>query len=59
MTHEELQGAYANAIIALVMENSVMTGVDLHSSDERAIVIDALREAIAFFEDAPGWSESP
>ena len=59
MTHEELQGAYANAIITLVMENSVMTGVDLHSSDERAIVIGALREAIAFFEGAPGWSESP
>ena len=59
MTRDELQGAYANAIIALVMENSVMTGVDLHSSDERAIVIDALREAIAFFEGDPGWSESP
>lgn len=59
MTNDELQGAYANAIITLVMENSVMTGVDLHSSDERAIVIAALREAIAFFEDAPGWSESP
>lgn len=57
MTREELQGAYANAIIALVMENSTMTGVDLSSTDERAIVIDALREAMRFFADPNPWDE--
>lgn len=57
MTNDELKQAYANAFIELVMENTATAGVDISASEERAIVIDGLREAMRFFADPNTWDE--
>jgi len=57
MTRDELKQAYANAFIELVMENTAVAGVDISASEERAIVIDGLREAMRFFADPNAWDE--
>ena len=57
MTNEELRRAYANAFIELVMENTAVTGVDIGASEQRAIVIDGLREAMRFFADPNAWEK--
>ena len=55
MTHDELKQAYANAFIELVMENTA--GVDISTTEERTIVIDALREAMRFFAHPTRWDK--
>ena len=57
MTPEELKQAYANAFIELVMENTAAAGIDLSPKEERAIVIDGLREAMRFFADPNAWDK--
>ena len=57
MTNDELKQAYANAFIELVMENTAAAGIDLSPKEERAIVIDGLREAMRFFADPNPWEE--
>ena len=57
MTRDELKQAYANAFIELVMENTAVTGVDISASEQRAIVIDGLREAMQFFADPNSWEK--
>jgi len=57
MTRDELKQAYANAFIELVMENTAAAGVDISGEEERAIVIDGLREAMRFFADPNAWDE--
>ena len=48
MTRDELKQAYTNAFIELVMENTAAAGVDISGEEERAIVIDGLRDAMLF-----------
>ena len=57
MTRDELKQAYTNAFIELVMENTAAAGVDISTSEERAIVIDALREAMRFFAHPTRWDK--
>ena len=57
MTRDELKQAYANAFIELVMEDTAAAGVDISTSEERSIVIDALREAMQFFAHPTRWDE--
>ena len=57
MTRDELKQAYANAFIELVMENTAAAGIDLSPKEERAIVIDGLRDAMHFFSDPNAWDE--
>ena len=57
MTRDELKQAYANAFIELVMENTAAAGVDISAEEERAIVIDGLREAMNFFATNHVWDE--
>jgi hypothetical protein len=57
MTRDELKRAYANAFIELVMENTAAAGIDLSPKEERAIVIDGLREAMQFFADPNAWEK--
>ena len=57
MTNDELRQAYANAFIELVMDGAMVSSTDLRSMDERAIVIDGLREAMRFFADPNAWDE--
>jgi CO/xanthine dehydrogenase FAD-binding subunit len=57
MTNEELKQAYANAFIELVMDGAMVSNTDLRSKDQRAIVIDGLREAMRFFADPNPWDE--
>ena len=57
MTRDELKQAYANAFIELVMENTAAAGVDISGEEERAIVIDGLRDAMHFFSDPSAWDE--
>ena len=49
MTRDELKQAYADAFIGLVMENIAAAGVDISAKEQRAIVIDGLRDAMDFF----------
>jgi len=57
MTRDELKQAYANAFIELVMENTAAAGVDISGEEERAIVIDGLRDAMRFFATNHVWDE--
>ena len=57
MTRDELKQAYANAFIELVMENTAAAGVDISGKEERAIVIDGLRDAMNFFATNHVWDE--
>ena len=57
MTRDELKQAYTNAFIELVMENTAAAGADISTSEERAIVIDALREAMQFFAHPTRWDK--
>jgi hypothetical protein len=57
MTRDELKQAYANAFIELVMENTAAAGVDISGEEERAIVIDGLRDAMNFFATNHVWEE--
>lgn len=57
MTNDELKQAYADAFIELVMEDTAAAGVDISGEEERAIVIDGLREAIRFFAENHVWDE--
>ena len=57
MTRDELKQAYANAFIELVMENTAAAGVDISGEEERAIVIDGLRDAMNFFATNHVWDE--
>ena len=57
MTRDELKQAYANAFIELVMENTAAAGVDISAEEERAIVIDGLRDAMNFFATNHVWDE--
>jgi hypothetical protein len=57
MTRDELKQAYADAFIQLVMENTAAAGVDISAEDQRAIVIDGLRNAIHFFAENHVWDE--
>ena len=57
MTRDELKQAYANAFIELVMENTAAAGVDISAEEERAIVIDGLRDAMNFFAINHVWDE--
>ena len=57
MTRDDLKQAYANAFIELVMENTAAAGVDISGEEERAIVIDGLRDAMNFFATNHVWEE--
>ena len=57
MTRDELKQAYADAFIGLVMENIAAAGVDISAKEQRAIVIDGLRDAIDFFAPNHVWDE--
>ena len=57
MTRDELKQAYANAFIELVMENAAAAGIDISPKEERAIVIDGLRDAMNFFATNHVWEE--
>ena len=57
MTRDDLKQAYANAFIELVMENTAAAGVDISGEEERAIVIDGLRDAMNFFATNHVWDE--
>ena len=57
MTRDELKQAYTNAFIELVMENTAAAGVDISAEEERAIVIDGLRDAMNFFATNHVWDE--
>ena len=57
MTRDDLKQAYANAFIELVMENTAAAGVDISAEEERAIVIDGLRDAMNFFATNHVWDE--
>ena len=57
MTRDELKQAYTNAFIELVMENTAAAGVDISGEEERAIVIDGLRDAMNFFATNHVWEE--
>jgi hypothetical protein len=57
MTRDELKQAYTNAFIELVMENTAAAGVDISGEEERAIVIDGLRDAMNFFATNHVWDE--
>ena len=58
MTNEELRQAYANAFIKLVMEDATASGADMSATEQRTIVINALRDSIAFFSNPDHWSET-
>jgi hypothetical protein len=57
MTRDELKQAYADAFIGLVMENIAAAGVDISTKEQRAIVIDGLRDAMDFFATNHVWDE--
>tara|TARA_B100000424_G_C22557478_1_gene315865 strand:- start:58 stop:249 length:192 start_codon:yes stop_codon:yes gene_type:complete len=57
MTRDELKQAYADAFIGLVMENIAAAGVDISAKEQRAIVIDGLRDAMNFFATNHVWDE--
>ncbi len=57
MRREELKQAYANAFIEVVLDNTAAAGIDLSPKEERAIVIDGLREAMRFFAENHVWDE--
>ena len=57
MTREGLKQAYTNAFIELVMENAAAAGIDISPKEERAIVIDGLRDAMHFFSENHVWDE--
>ena len=57
MTRDELKQAYAAAFIGLVMENIAAAGVDISAKEQRAIVIDGLRDAMDFFATNHVWDE--
>ena len=57
MTRDELKRAYTDAFIELVMERTAAAGVDISPKDERAIVIDGLRDAMHFFATNHVWDE--
>ena len=54
-TRDELRQAYADAFIELVMMDTATASVDISIADERAIVIDALYDAMQFFADPSVW----
>ncbi len=56
-TRDELRQAYADAFIELVMMDTATASVDISSAEERAIVIDALYDAMQFFADPSVWHE--
>lgn len=53
----ELEQNYADTIIEMVMRDATAAGVDISTSGERAIVIDALREAMQFFAHPTRWDK--
>ena len=57
MTRDELKQAYADAFIGLGMENIAAAGVDISAKEQRAIVIDGLRDPIDFFATNHVWDE--
>ena len=59
MTPEELRQNYADAFISLVMNDTSSTEVDLSSEEERLVIIMALEDAIAFFDNPEFDSKIP
>tara|TARA_Y100001973_G_scaffold72754_1_gene106136 strand:+ start:117 stop:308 length:192 start_codon:yes stop_codon:yes gene_type:complete len=57
MTRDKLKKAYTDAFIELVMESTAAAGVDISPEDERAMVIDGLRDAMDFFATNHVWNE--
>ena len=55
--NELLRRSYANAFVALVMEDAEHTATDLTDTEERLTIIAALGDAIAFFSNPDHWSE--
>ena len=51
MTPEELRQNFAAAFIGLVMNEASSTEMNLSSDDERLVIIQALEDAIAFFDN--------
>lgn len=55
--NELLRRSYADAFIALVMDDADHTATDLTDTEERLAIIAALGDAIAFFSNPDHWSE--
>jgi hypothetical protein len=59
MTPEELRQNFAGAFISLVMNEASSTEMNLSSDDERLVIIQALEDAIAFFDNPEFDSKIP
>jgi len=59
MTPEELRQNFADAFISLVMNDNSSTDMNLSSDDERLAIIQALEDAIAFFDNPEFDSKIP
>jgi hypothetical protein len=59
MTSEELRQNFADAFISLVMNEASHTEMNLSSDDERLVIIQALEDAIAFFDNPEFDSKIP
>ena len=59
MTPEELRQNFAAAFISLVMNEASSTEMNLSSDDERLVIIQALEDAIAFFDNPEFDSKIP
>ncbi len=59
MTPEELRQNFADAFIGLVMNEVSSTEMNLSSDDERLVIIQALEDAIAFFDNPEFDSKIP
>tara|TARA_X000001388_G_C2176121_1_gene101719 strand:- start:60 stop:239 length:180 start_codon:yes stop_codon:yes gene_type:complete len=59
MTPEELRQNFAAAFIGLVMNEASSTEMNLSSDDERLVIIQALEDAIAFFDNPEFDSKIP
>jgi hypothetical protein len=59
MTPEELRQNFADAFISLVMNEASSTEMNLSSDDERLVIIQALEDAIAFFDNPEFDSKIP
>ena len=59
MTTEELRQNFADAFISLVMNEVSSTEMNLSSDDERLVIIQALEDAIAFFDNPEFDSKIP
>jgi hypothetical protein len=55
MTREERKQAHTSAIIKLVSQSTAAEGIDIRTSEQRVIVIEALREVMQFFAHPTRW----